>query len=212
MPNFDFPLDGYSIRRGSTLDKALLVKFIQRTYQELFPTQDFSHLACTVEQYFSTDTPLWWVYETQGTGNREQGTEGRRQEAGGRRQEAGGKYFFPVTSHQSPVPSPQSPVTSHQSPVTSPQSPVPIACLWAGNAIDQVTGDRHAHIFLLYVVPSHRRRGIAKALMQHIENWAKQRGDRQIGLQVFTSNTPALNLYQNLGYQTQSLWMIKFIR
>ncbi|MBC5793579.1 GNAT family N-acetyltransferase, partial [Sphaerospermopsis sp. LEGE 00249] len=66
--------------------------------------------------------------------------------------------------------------------------------------------------FLLYVVPSHRRRGIAKALMQHIENWAKQRGDRQIGLQVFTSNTPALNLYQNLGYQTQSLWMIKFIR
>ncbi|MEB3148387.1 MAG: GNAT family N-acetyltransferase [Sphaerospermopsis sp.] len=205
MPNFDFPLDGYSIRRGSTLDKALLVKFIQRTYQELFPTQDFSHLACTVEQYFSTDTPLWWVYETQGTGNREQGIEGRRQEAGGRRQEAGGKYFFPVPSHQSPV-------TSPQSPIPNPQSPVPIACLWAGNAIDQVTGDRHAHIFLLYVVPSHRRRGIAKALMQHIENWAKQRGDRQIGLQVFTSNTPALNLYQNLGYQTQSLWMIKFIR
>ncbi|MFM5989221.1 MAG: GNAT family N-acetyltransferase [Sphaerospermopsis kisseleviana] len=205
MPNFDFPLDGYSIRRGSTLDKALLVKFIQRTYQELFPTQDFSHLARTVEQYFSTDTPLWWVYETQGTGNREQGTEGRRQEAEGRRQEAGGKYFFPVTSHQSPV-------TSPQSPIPNPQSPVPTACLWAGNAIDQVTGDRHAHIFLLYVVPSHRRRGIAKALMQHIENWAKQRGDRQIGLQVFTSNTPALNLYQNLGYQTQSLWMIKFIR
>ena len=205
MPNFDFPLDGYSIRRGSTLDKALLVKFIQRTYQELFPTQDFSHLACTVEQYFSTDTPLWWVYETQGTGNREQGTEGRRQEAGG-------KYFFPVPSHQSPVPSPQSPVPNPQSPIPNPQSPVPIACLWAGNAIDQVTGDRHAHIFLLYVVPSHRRRGIAKALMQHIENWAKQRGDRQIGLQVFTSNTPALNLYQNLGYQTQSLWMIKFIR
>ncbi|MFM6038960.1 MAG: GNAT family N-acetyltransferase [Sphaerospermopsis kisseleviana] len=205
MPNFDFPLDGYSIRRGSTLDKALLVKFIQRTYQELFPTQDFSHLARTVEQYFSTDTPLWWVYETQGTGNREQGTEGRRQEAEGRRQEAGGKYFFPVTSHQSPV-------TSPQSPIPNPQSPVPTACLWAGNAIDQVTGDRHAHIFLLYVVPSHRRRGIAKALMQHIENWAKQRGDRQIGLQVFTSNTPALNLYQNLGYQTQSIWMIKFIR
>ncbi|QYX30120.1 GNAT family N-acetyltransferase [Sphaerospermopsis torques-reginae] len=180
MPNFDFPVDGYSIRRGSTVDKALLVKFIQRTYQELFSNQDFSHLARTVEQYFSTDTPLWWVYETQGTGNREQGT-GNSEE---------------IT----------------QSPVPSPQSPIPTACLWAGNAIDQVTGDRHAHIFLLYVVPSHRRRGIAKALMQHIENWAKQRGDRQIGLQVFTSNTPALNLYQNLGYQTQSLWMIKFIR
>ncbi len=82
MPNFDFPVDGYSIRRGSTVDKALLVKFIQRTYQELFSNQDFSHLARTVEQYFSTDTPLWWVYETQGTGNREQGTENREQGTG----------------------------------------------------------------------------------------------------------------------------------
>ncbi|MEA5577561.1 GNAT family N-acetyltransferase [Anabaena sp. UHCC 0451] len=169
---FDFPQPGYSIRRGSTVDKALLVKFIQRTYQELFPDQDFSHLSRTIEQYFSIDTPLWWVYETEGTGNGEQGTGNREEKT---------------------------------------QSPNPIACLWAGNAIDQVTGCRHAHIFLLYVVPSHRRRGIGTALMQYIENWAKQRGDRQLGLQVFASNTPALNLYQQLGYQTQSLWMIKLL-
>ena len=159
MPNLNFPLAGYSICRGSTLDKALLVKFIQRTYQELFPDQDFSHLAKTVEQYLSSDTPLWWVYKEVG----EQGA-GRNEE-------------------------------NTQSPITNHQSPIPVACLWAGNAIDQVTGSRHGHIFLLYVVPSHRRRGIGKALMQHIEKWAKQRGDRQLGLQVFTSNTPALNLY-----------------
>jgi ribosomal protein S18 acetylase RimI-like enzyme len=178
---FDFPQPGYSIRRGSTLDKALLVKFIQRTYQELFPEQDFSHLSRTVEQYFSTDTPLWWVYE-----------EAREQETGSKgaeEQRSKGEFT------RSPVPSPQS----------------PIACLWAGNAIDQVTGSRHAHIFILYVVPAHRRRGIGTALMQYIENWAKQRGDHQIGLQVFASNTPALNLYQQLGYQTQSLWMIKLL-
>ncbi|TAF05714.1 MAG: GNAT family N-acetyltransferase [Nostocales cyanobacterium] len=176
---FDFSQPGYSIRRGSSVDKALLVKFIQRTYQELFPDQDFSHLARTVEQYFSTDTPLWWVYE-----------EAREQETGSKgaeEQRSRGEFT--------------------RSPVKSPQSP--IACVWVGNAIDQVTGNRHAHIFLLYVVPSHRRRGIGKALMQYIETWAKQRGDRQLGLQVFASNTPALNLYQQLGYQTQSLWMIK---
>ncbi|MBD2292185.1 GNAT family N-acetyltransferase [Anabaena sphaerica FACHB-251] len=184
----NFSLPGYSIRRGSTLDKSLLVKFIQRTYQELFPAQDFSHLARTVEQYFSTDTPLWWVYE-----------QAEAQEAGrGGAEEQRSRGEFT----QSPVPDPQSPIPS-------PQSPTPIACLWVGNAIDQVTGSRHAHIFLLYVVPSHRRHGIGKALMQYIENWAKQRGDRQLGLQVFESNTPALNLYQQLGYQTQSLWMIK---
>ena len=153
-------LSGYSIGQGSTLDKALLVKFMQRTYQEQFPDQNFSHLAHTVEQYFSRNTPIWWVYEDQGIGNQM-------------------------------------------------KSPIPIACLWVGNAIDQVSGDRIPHIFLLYVIPAHRRQGIGKALMQYLENWAKQQGARQIGLQVFLSNTSALNLYHQLGYQEQSLWMVK---
>ncbi|MTJ53394.1 GNAT family N-acetyltransferase [Anabaena sp. UHCC 0253] len=156
-------IPGYTIRKGSTVNKALLVKFMQRTYQEQFPDQDFSHLAHTVEQYFSRDTPLWWVDE-----------EAKEQGVGSK-----GETFSPV------------------------------ACLWVGNAIDQVRGDRHPHIFLLYVIPEHRRRGIGKALMDYIENWAKQKGDRQIGLQVFLSNTPALNLYHQLGYQEQSLWMVK---
>jgi len=164
-------LPGYSLRQGSTLDKALLVKFMQRTYQEQFPDQDFSHLAHTVEQYFCRDTPVWWVYEEAG-------------EVG----EVGEEIL-------------------HQLPITNYQSPV--ACLWVGNAIDQVSGDRHPHIFLLYVIPEYRHRGIGKGLMAYIEDWATQKGDRQIGLQVFQSNTPALNLYHQLGYQEQSLWMVK---
>ncbi|MEI6371680.1 MAG: GNAT family N-acetyltransferase, partial [Nostocales cyanobacterium ELA608] len=52
-------IPGYSLRQGSTLDQALLVKFMRLTYQEQFPHQDFSHLARTVEQYLSRDTPLW---------------------------------------------------------------------------------------------------------------------------------------------------------
>lgn len=135
---------------------------MQRTYQDLFPNEDFSHLEQTVKQYFSSDTPLWWV-DFLGEGD-----QGRNNQ-------------------------------------------YPIACLWVGNAIDQVHGNRHAHIFILYVVPEHRRRGIGRALMRYVENWAIQRGDRQIGLQVFQSNKPALNLYNQLGYQTQSLWMVKFL-
>ena len=171
-------IPGYSLRQGSTLDKALLVKFMQRTYQEQFPNQDFSHLAHTVEQYFCRDTPLWWVYKEVGEVG-EVGTE-----------------------------------ILHQLPITDYQSPV--ACLWVGNAIDQVSGDRHPHIFLLYVIPEYRRKGIGKGLMAYVENWATQKRDvsgkpsyRQIGLQVFVSNTPALNLYHQLGYQEQSLWMVK---
>jgi ribosomal protein S18 acetylase RimI-like enzyme len=153
--NYELPC-GYSIHRGSSLDRALLVKFMQQTYQELFPKQDFSHLVRTVEQYLSSETPLWWVQLQEGV--------------------------------------------------------TPVACIWMGNAINQVTGDRYTHIFLLYVVPEHRRQGIGRALMYHAENWAENRGDRQIGLQVFQSNSAALNLYNHLGYETQSLSMMKVIR
>lgn len=85
----------------------------------------------------------------------------------------------------------------------------PVACIWLGNAVDQLQGDRHTHIFLLYVMPEHRHLGIARALMRQAEDRARERGDRQIGLQVFQSNQPALSLYHQLGYQTQSFWMVK---
>lgn len=156
-------LPGYCLRAGSGLDRALLVKFMQRTYQELFQKQDFSHLARTVEQYLGKETPLWWV-------------------------ELANSELTAVLPH-----------FSRQ----------PVACLWVGNVVDQVHGYACAHIFLLYVVPEHRRRGIGTALMQYVEDWARARGDRQIGLQVFQSNQPALNLYNRLGYQTQSLSMVK---
>lgn len=167
-------LPGYIIRRGSTLDRALLLKFMQRTYQELFSTEDFSHLEQTVKQYYSSDTPLWWIDFLGEVNQKDEGAN---------------SILFPSFPSFTP----------------------PIACLWVGNAIDQVQGNRHAHIFILYVVPEHRRQGIGSALMRYVENWAIQRGDRQIGLQVFESNKPALNLYNQLGYQTQSLWMVKFL-
>jgi ribosomal protein S18 acetylase RimI-like enzyme len=162
MSNQAFAVPGFKLRTGSGLDRALLVKFIQRTYQELYPDQGGAHLTSTVDRYFSSETPLWWVE--------------------------------PET-----LPAPL-PLLFY---------PQPIACLWLGNSIDQITGDRHAHILLLYVLPTYRRQGIATALIQHAEHWAKQRGDRQMGLQVFQENQAALNLYTKLGYQTCSLWMTK---
>jgi ribosomal protein S18 acetylase RimI-like enzyme len=84
-----------------------------------------------------------------------------------------------------------------------------IACLWLGRAVDQSLGERYSQILLLYVVPEHRCLGVGKALIHQAEAWAKEQGDRQIGLQVFVDNHKAINLYQNLGYKTQSLLMIK---
>jgi GNAT superfamily N-acetyltransferase len=89
------------------------------------------------------------------------------------------------------------------------RDPVKIACLWLGIAIDQVTGIRHPNTFLIYVDPAHRRQGIGRALMQHAETWSKEQGYIQIGLQVFTDNQPAIDLYQQLGYRATSISMIR---
>jgi ribosomal protein S18 acetylase RimI-like enzyme len=85
----------------------------------------------------------------------------------------------------------------------------PIAGLWMGNAIDQVTGDRYCHIFMVYVHPDHRRQGIATGLIEQAQVWAQKRGDRQVGLQVFGHNQPAIELYERLGFRTQSLFLLK---
>ncbi|MEM9904663.1 MAG: GNAT family N-acetyltransferase [Cyanobacteria bacterium P01_D01_bin.44] len=85
----------------------------------------------------------------------------------------------------------------------------PAGCLWLGSAVEQKTGQRQAYIFLVYVDPGHRRRGLGTALMQYGQRWAQQQGYQQIGLQVFDSNQPALTLYQSLGYQPKAIWMVK---
>ncbi len=144
----------YQLGMGTARDVAILVRFLQVTYQELYPhQQDYQHLQLTVDRYFNHHTPLWFVQTTE------------RSER--------------------------------------------IACLWAGIAIDQITGNRHPNIFLVYVEPAYRRQGIARALMQHVEVWAKVRGYTQIGLQVFTSDRPAIELYQQLGYEPRSISMMR---
>ena len=84
-----------------------------------------------------------------------------------------------------------------------------VGCLWMGRAIDQKDGESYPHIFLLFVNPEHRRRGLGKALIQVAENYARSQGDRAIGLQVFANNQAALGLYQNAGFEIQSVSMIK---
>jgi ribosomal protein S18 acetylase RimI-like enzyme len=84
-----------------------------------------------------------------------------------------------------------------------------IACLWLGIAIDQATGIRHPNIFLVYVEPTYRRQGIGCALMEHAQSWAKVQGYTHIGLQVFTANQPAIDLYQKLGYQPRAISMLR---
>ncbi|WP_310424223.1 GNAT family N-acetyltransferase [Chamaesiphon sp. VAR_48_metabat_135_sub] len=152
-----FPnLTQYQLATGNALDVTTLLKFLQTTYEELYPQQqNYQHLQSTVDRYFSSETPLWFV----------------------------------TTLDRN--------------------CSIKIACLWIGIAIDQITGIRHPNIFLICVDPPYRRQGIGRALMEHAEIWAKAQGYTQIGLQVFTTNQPAIELYQQLGYQARSISMMR---
>lgn len=170
MTTYLFPhLPQYQLLTGAESDIETLVDFLQTTYREISPQQqDYRHLQATVDRYFSTETPLWFV-------------------------------TVPTTE-----------ASSAQSVLLPTRArDRKIACLWIGTAIDQVTGIRHPNIFLIYVDPHYRRQGIAKALMQHAQTWAKERGFHQIGLQVFTDNQPAIELYQQLGYQQRAISMMR---
>lgn len=103
--------------------------------------------------------------------------------------------------------SPNSPTIAPPIPQRSvPQNP--IACLWLGSALS-TDDEPRAHVLLIYVAPEHRRQGLATYLLEQAETWAKQRGDRGIGLQVMTHNRAAIALYHKLGYVTLSQWMNK---
>ncbi|MEM9770471.1 MAG: N-acetyltransferase [Cyanobacteria bacterium P01_D01_bin.73] len=55
-------LPGYDLHVGSALERSRLLRWLTRTYQELFPhLTDFRHLDEQISNHFSRETPLWWV-------------------------------------------------------------------------------------------------------------------------------------------------------
>ena len=75
-----------------------------------------------------------------------------------------------------------------------------LAATVAGFAIMRY-GDDVAHLNLLAVDPAYRRRGIARALVQWLEESALTAGTFIIGLELRAGNEPARALYRALGYR-----------
>jgi ribosomal-protein-alanine N-acetyltransferase len=61
-------------------------------------------------------------------------------------------------------------------------------------------GAAEADILTVGVVPEHRGKGVAKALMALITDWAKEQGTTSMMLEVKTDNLEAIGLYESLGY------------
>lgn len=57
-----------------------------------------------------------------------------------------------------------------------------------------------AELMLVAVLPGERGRGLGRALVQGAMQKARQRGARRIFLEVRDGNSPALRLYESLGF------------
>lgn len=82
-----------------------------------------------------------------------------------------------------------------------------VICL--STQVDYFTGERLAHVEVLAVDPAAQGRGIARALMDAGESWARTQGFSRISLNVWTQNERARGLYEHLGYSPETMHYMK---
>ncbi|CAM5336457.1 N-acetyltransferase [Streptomyces xanthochromogenes] len=74
-----------------------------------------------------------------------------------------------------------------------------VGTLWVSRAAPPAEG---AYVYDVLVTEGHRGRGHGRSLMLLAERVALADGQDVVGLHVFAANTPALRLYESLGYET----------
>ena len=62
-------------------------------------------------------------------------------------------------------------------------------------------------LYDLFVAPSARRQGIARALMNAASEWAKAQGAARLDLETARDNYPGQALYRDLGYELDEIFL-----
>lgn len=71
------------------------------------------------------------------------------------------------------------------------------------------SGQTDAFIYNVEVDPDKRGKGYGRGLMVAAESYARDQGSTALRLHVFGHNTVARSLYENLGYETTNVNMMK---
>ena len=77
---------------------------------------------------------------------------------------------------------------------------------------DFFTHRDNCHISDIAVAQSHEGRGIARALLDHAENWAREHRCQLITLAVFPGNERARAVYESAGFAADLLRLAKPVR
>ena len=83
----------------------------------------------------------------------------------------------------------------------------PVGVLWVH--VDCDCAVPVAYIYDIELEPGHRGKGLGKQAMKKLEQWCLKREVSRIALNVFAFNTPAIELYNALGYRTTNFKMQK---
>jgi len=85
----------------------------------------------------------------------------------------------------------------------------PLGYVFVTTRKDYFTHQPHAHVEILALAPEAEGRGIARVLMQAVEDWSREQGYSRVTLNVFATNQRAIGLYEHLGYRPETVHYLK---
>lgn len=85
---------------------------------------------------------------------------------------------------------------------------VDVGVVWAA-LLDPPQAEADAYVYVVSVREEHRGRGHGRTLMLAAERECLAAGAHRLGLHVFAGNTPALRLYESLGYHPTQHHLVK---
>ena len=83
--------------------------------------------------------------------------------------------------------------------------------VFANTREDYFTGKPYGYIEVLAVAEAAAGKGIARRLMDAVEEWASSRGLSRVELAVFATNRRARGFYEHLGYREEIVKYVKAV-
>jgi len=85
----------------------------------------------------------------------------------------------------------------------------PLGYVHAEASTDSVTLEPCGYVTVLALTEAAEGQGVARRLMERVEDWARSKGFRLLELDVFANNRRARDFYRRLGYREDSLRLTK---
>lgn len=89
------------------------------------------------------------------------------------------------------------------------QASMPIGFIHVRERTDEISGEAAATVPLLAVSNAAQGSGAGRLLVAAAETWALDQGFRLLHLEVFASNSGGMGFYRHLGFQQETINMIK---